>query len=396
MLRIFVTFILFLILFSGITFLLIQKPGFAIFNYGEFYIEIPLVKFSAAVFAFIALFYALYKLLSLIYNAPSRIQFIAARKKDKKAFIDTKEGLTKYILGDWAGSTKLLLRGADNTNKTCINYIWAARAAHHSGDYEARDKYLGNAKDCTPSASAALNVLQAELLLDQGLPEQALASLNQQRDEVISNPKIAMLITQAYLKLNDWEKLFELLPKLKSSRRLGAHAIEDIKKQTALGLLKKCKQKNPSITVESLSARFEDIILSNDELTVEYIEALRTDRKHEKASSLIINLVDKNWNSNLVRQFGLLKFKDPNKALKKAEKWIDHHTDDANLYLTLGRLCKHAKLWGKSKAYFESSLSRKPLAETYAELATLHEQLNELKEANRCAKKGLMLAAKIS
>ena len=161
-------------------------------------------------------------------------------------------------------------------------------------------------------------------------------------------------------------------------------------------MLKKSRNRIASIKVEDLSARFEDIILCNDELTIEYIEALRADKKHEKASSLIINLVDKKWNSNLVRQFGLLKFKDPNKALKRAEKWTEQHTDDANLYLTLGRLCKHAKLWGKSKAYFESSLSRKPLAETYAELAALHEQLNELKEANRCTKKGLMLAAKIS
>ena len=83
---------------------------------------------------------------------------------------------------------------------------------------------------------------------------------------------------------------------------------------------------------------------------------------------------------------------DAVQALNKVEKWAEHHTDDTYLYLTLGRICNKAQLWGKAKAYFESSLSRKPLAETYAELAALHEQLNEMDEAHRCAKKGLKIA----
>lgn len=395
MLRVFVTFIVFLMLFTGITFALAQKPGFAIFNYGEFYIEIPLVKFSAGIFIFIVIFYALYKFLSFLYNAPSRIQSATKHHKEHKAINDTNEGLIKYVLGDWPRSEKLLLRGAKNFDGTCINYMWAAHAAHNSGEYENRDKYIEKAMNCKPSALAALNVLKAEFLLDQGLPEQALASLSQQTDQVASNPKIAKLITLAYLKLNDWDKLFELLPKIESLQSLDKHSIEDIKRQTALGLLRNSRTNNTSLSIENISSQFEYIILSNDELTITYIEALRANNNNEKAISLTTNLIDKKWDSKLVRQYGLLHFKSPSKALTKAEKWIDHHTDDAYLYLTLGRLSKSAKLWGKAKAYFGSSLSRKPLAETYAELASLHEQLNEIKEAARCAKKGLKLATKI-
>ena len=124
-------------------------------------------------------------------------------------------------------------------------------------------------------------------------------------------------------------------------------------------------------------------------------EALRAHGKHETAASLITKTIEQNWNSEMIRQYGLLQFKDPSKALIKAEKWVERHTDDAHLYLTLGRLCKHAQLWGKAKAYLESSLSRKPLAETYAELAALHNQLNEKVEAHRCTQKGLMLATKV-
>jgi len=395
MFRILVIFILFLIVFAGIILFLMQEPGFVVFNYGNLSIEIPLVNFAIGLFFVITFIYVLSIFFRFLFNAPGRIQSAAIHRKQNKALNYTKEGLTKYILGDWNKSEKLLLRGANNSDKACVNYIWAARAAHHSGDYETRDQYLGKARNCTPDAKAALNVLQAELLLDQGLPEQALTSLSQQINEVRSNPKIAKLVALAYLRLNDWEKLSTLLSGLKSSKGLDKHAIEDIKKQTALGLLNICKVENSSIQVENISSQFEDTILRNDELTIAYIEALRAHGKYETADSLITKTIEQNWNSEIVRQYGLLQFKDPSKALTKAEKWVEHHTDDAHLYLTLGRLCKNAQLWGKAKAYFESSLSRKPLAETYAELATLHKQLNETEEAHRCAQKGLMLATKV-
>lgn len=395
MLRILIIFILFLVVFAGIVLFLMQETGFAIFNYGDLSIEIPLVNFAIGLFVIFTFLYVLFKLFSFLFNAPGRIQSATTHRKQNKALNNTKEGLTKYILGDWINSEKLLLRGAINSDKACVNYFWAARAAHYSGNYEARDEYLGKAKDCTPDAQAALNVLQAELLLDQDLPEQALASLSQQISDIRTNTKIAKLVALAYLRLNNWEKLSTLLPELKSSKGLDRHTIENIKKQTALGLLNLCKQKNSSIQVENISAQFEDIILCNDELTVAYVEALRTDGKYDMANSLITKIIDQNWNSELIRQYGLLHFKDPSKALIKAEKWVEHHTDDANLYLTLGRLCKHAQLWGKAKAYFESSLSRKPLAETYAELAALHKQLNEVEEAHRCTQKGLRLATKV-
>jgi len=121
---------------------------------------------------------------------------------------------------------------------------------------------------------------------------------------------------------------------------------------------------------------------------------LRKQGKHELAETTASAALEKNWCPKLVREYGLIDLKDPNQSLAKAEKWVEQHTNDENLYLTLGRICSKAQLWGKAKSYFESSLTRKPLAETYAELSALHEQLDEMDEAQRCAKKGLKLATR--
>ena len=393
MLRTLLLFIFFITVFTGIVLYLMQAPGSASFTYGELTIELPLVKFAIALFIVFVIFYLLFRILGWLFNAPKHIQAVVARHKQHRAIEDTKEGLTKFILGDWAQAEKLLLRGADNTDTACINYIWAANAAHQSGDYAARDHHLGMAKKCTPAAHSALNVLQAELLLSQGMPEQALASISQQSNKIRSNPKIAKLFASAYQQLNDWQKLAAIIPDLKKAKNFDRQDLSRIQTQTLLGLLS--ANKDDSEDIEKLGSQFKKIILEDNELTIAYVEALRTQEKHAVAATLINHALEKNWNTNLVRQYGLLELDDPNHALKKAETWVETHSNDANLYLTLGRLCKRAQLWGKAKSYLESSLSRKPLAETYAELAVLHEHLDETDDAQRCAKKGLKLAAQV-
>ena len=395
MLRTLIIFIFFLLTFAGITLFLMQETGFATFNYGDLNIELPLVRFVIGLFIFITILYFILRILSFLFNAPKRIQESASRSKQQKAINNTKQGLTKFILGDWDQSEKLLLKGANSLDSACINYIWAARSAHHAGDYEARDHHLGMAKKCTPDAHAALNVLQAELLLDQGLPEQALASLNQQTDNIRSNPKIAMLFATAYEKLNDWEKLLKIIPELNRTKGLDKKLLRKIEKQTILGLLNSDTEKTNTDITSKIRSQFKEVIASDRELTAAYAKALCRAGKDTEAEALISKSLNDAWDSKLVYLYGLLKLDDYTSALKNAEQWAQSHTNDPNLYLTLGRLCKRAQLWGKSKAYFESSLSRKPLPEAYAELAALHEQLDEVDDAYQCTKKGLKLATKV-
>ncbi len=395
MLRNLIIFIFFLLVFAGIVFFLMQEPGFAIFNYGGINIELPLVEFVIGLLIFIVALYLILRVLSFLFSAPKRIQKATARRKQLKAINQTKEGLTKFILGDWNQSEKLLLKGADNLDNTCINYIWAARSAHQAGDYETRDNHLAMAKKCTPEAHAALNVLQAELLLDQGQIEQALANLSQQSGQIRSNPKIAMLFATAYERLNDWGKLADIIPDLKKSKGLDKKLLNKIEKSTIHGLLDSGKDKSNAETIKQVGLQFHNIISTDPDLMVDYAEALHRIGAHTEAESFIAKNLDSNWDSRLIYLYGLLKLDDYSNALKNAERWAKTHTNDVNLYLTLGRLCKHSQLWGKAKSYFESSLSRKPLAEAYAELAALHEQLDEHDDAHQCTKKGLRLATKV-
>jgi len=51
--------------------------------------------------------------------------------------------------------------------------------------------------------------------------------------------------------------------------------------------------------------------------------------------------------------------------------------------LTLGRLARAGKLWGKAQSYFEASLSIQPTLAAHAELARLLQALDRADEARR-------------
>ncbi len=387
MIRTLLVFIFFLVVFTLAVFLAMKEPGFASFSYGDSEYTIRLVDFVIGLFILIPILYIFYKLISLLFNAPKFIHNKVDKRRQAKALHDTQQGLTKYIQGDWEQSEKLLLRSAENSESAMVNYIWAARAAHKRGDFSERDMHLAAAKKINPDETSALEVLQAEFSLEQQMPEQALASLSKHSNAIRSNSKIAALFANAYEQLKDWDKLAGIIPELKNSKNLDRQSYSHIEKQALKGLLR-----NDQNSAEELGMKFKDSILADKQLTVDYVSALRRQAKHELAESVAANSLNENWCSELVHEYGLIEFKDPAAALTKAEKWAEKHTDDANLYLSLGRICKKAQLWGKAKAYFESSLSRKPLAETYAELAALHEQLDEIEDAHRCTKKGLKIA----
>ena len=112
------------------------------------------------------------------------------------------------------------------------------------------------------------------------------------------------------------------------------------------------------------------------------------------AEQIIKTHLDNTWDEALIQEYGLLKIDNIDQRIKQSESWLQHHKESAGLLLTLGRLHKKQKLWGKAKNYLESSLSRRPLAATYAELAEIHEFLDENADAQRCAKKGLHIATR--
>ncbi len=107
------------------------------------------------------------------------------------------------------------------------------------------------------------------------------------------------------------------------------------------------------------------------------------------SDKLLVASLNKNWDEELVERYGQIEHPNLGSAIKLGEKWLLDHEKSPMLLLTLARLHREYKLWGKSKSYYNSSLNFLPSADVYLEFAEMLEELEEHDNAQICYKQGL-------
>jgi HemY protein len=101
--------------------------------------------------------------------------------------------------------------------------------------------------------------------------------------------------------------------------------------------------------------------------------------------------LNSSWHADLVERFGELQGESPQKQLAVAEKWLLSHSEDADLLLALGRICRRSELLGKSRDYLSAAVKLNPCPQTYLELAELLGTMNDQAGSAEMYRKGLLI-----
>jgi len=101
------------------------------------------------------------------------------------------------------------------------------------------------------------------------------------------------------------------------------------------------------------------------------------------AHRIIEEALERNWDGTLALLYGEREDRDALERLERAEKWLTDRPGEAELLLTLGRLCVQRELWGKAQSYLEASLATQPTQAAHIALARLYERLGRAEEAGR-------------
>ena len=385
--------ILFLLLLALIiaifAIVVLREPGFAVFSYGETTVEIPLVKFYFAVIALFIVLYILFRLLGYIFRLPGHLH----SKRQHKRQLEIMQGIESSILDasqfNWESAMRSSTTHVKHSPMKRAQQILAARFANNAGNMQAREKHLAKLRKLE-NGKALANSFEAEFALEDNNPDRALSLLRDQSKENIYNLNS---LARAYIETKNIEGAESVLPKL----HLHAGKTKRIKQTVLASLNWVINYYDENAQAERLAdlwKTYSKHIQSDTPLLRLYVHALSKNRQDVLAEQIITTQLKDQWDEQLIREYGVLALDNVEQRIKQAESWLSKHKESAGLLLTLGRLYKHEKLWGKAKSYLESSLSRKPLAETYAELADLHEFLDEPTEAQKCAKKGLHIATR--
>ena len=365
--------------------------GYALLAFGRTSVEMSLGTLLVLV---LITFFGLYLLTTFtvkLWTFPRRLREALARKRERRARRATTRGLIDFAEGRWAMSEKNLMRHAADSEMPLITYIAAARAAQLQGAHERRDAYLRRAFEQIPEAHVAVLLTQAELQIAHRQHEQALATLRRLQEVDPDHAFGLKLLANLYRKLGDWEALRALLPKLRDNPELSRKDVDKFESRAVAALLDRLDTKHGGPSAAVLWDGLPRRLRSDPDLVRAYARALIRSGEGVKAEEVLRDAIKETWDEELLALYGLAIGEDPKRQLARVEDWLAERGENAALLLTAGRLCVVAKLWGKARGYFESSIVLSGRPEAYEELGKLLRSLDD-PEALRAYSDGLAMS----
>lgn len=384
--------LLILLVAVSLSLLAYQDPGYVIIAWGYKTAELSLSLFIILAVISLVTFYLAMRLMVTGWNMPGAFKTWRQRQRQLRARRDTNKGLIELAQGNWTRAERYLVRHVSDSEIPLINYLSAARAAQKLAVPERRDNYLALAHKNMQGAGFAVQLTQAELQLVHGQLEQSLATLVQLHSTSPKHPHVLFLLARIYEMLKSWGDLKEIIPDLKKHKIINTEQLVELERVIHRELITIATQRGK---VDQLKAAWQAVpkaLRLDTEMAQHYTRCLLILDAHNDAELIVRDTVKRNLDDQLIYLYGLIESSDPDRQLAAAEGWLKGNENNPVILLTLGRLCKRNKLWGKARSYLDASIGVQARSDSYKELGQLMEQLEEPDKAASYFRQGLLLA----
>jgi len=374
---------------AWLIYLFTQKDSYVLIGFDNMVFTTS-VGFSLMVIALLLVVtYITYKLLKLVTG------FFQWRKRhrQKHAALQIKSALIALAEGNWQHAERQFGLVVDNDGGQLLGYLGAARAANALGNNDKRDDYLRLADQNTDGADIAVGITKAELQMDRGQLEQALATLMHLRTLAPTHVYIIEMMKTAYVKLSDWGHLVSLIPELRKYKIASPAELDQLECQARGELLKRIVKAKTADLESSVRDGLSNSLISQwesrskglqgeIELFTVFLQCQQQIGADHVAEQELRGLLPKFWNDELVNLYGLLKGADVKAQLLTAQGWLQERPNHEMLLLALGRLSMRNDQLAEAKNYFESSLNIRKSGEAYGELGRVLAQEGNQEASN--------------
>ncbi|MBT8084031.1 MAG: hypothetical protein HKN35_03270 [Woeseia sp.] len=365
---------------------LLEDPGYVVIQFRGYLVEMSV----PALTGFLVLLLLGVWMIVKILRVPRKLGEAAGRYRSNRAGSKLTRGMIAIAEGNFSKGEKLLSRSASVSDAPLLNYLEAARAAHLQGDEERRDDWLRQAFEKLPEAKNAVLLTQAELQLDGEQYEQALATLRKLDENSPNHGHALALMGKLYYRLSDWEKLRELMPRIKKHGRVDADTIQRWSVKVHCEELRHAAE--PKVAWRAVPRKLK----KNPELLEAHAHALIASGEQGLAEKSVSATLNRDWQAGLVKIYGDIKTDNATLQLKQAERWLKKHPEDPDLLLTSAKLSLRNELWGKARSYLEAAIAIRPTPDAYQEYGRLLHQLGEGEAAAEAYRAGLGLVTPLS
>ncbi len=348
-----------------------QGSGYLLIAVGEYTVEMPfVVAVILNLFAFVTLYFSI-AVLRMLLSTRSGVLGWAQNRRRRRGLNRTTHGLIAFVEGRWDFARKSLSKSAGNSSTPLVNYLFAARASAAMGDEKAVTSFLKQAELSTEGADVAIGLTQAELQINNGQYEQALATLLRAKKKVHHHPVVLGLLATVYQQLNDWDSLMKLLPALRKYSASSRQDVDALEREACCSMLVLGSDSglNELLTCwKSLPGTMK----KDSAVVACYAENLISVNSVADAERELRLQLHRSFDSRLITLYGLTANQQFDKQLAFAEKLLKSNPDSAALRLALGRICSHHGLTDKAATYFEQSNALEESTDAYAGLANLY------------------------
>jgi len=364
--------------------------GYALFVAPPYRVELSLNLLLVIALASFVTGYVLLRIVRRALGLPEEVRRYRQRQQQERARARQDAAVVALLEGRFGRARQFAEEALAVPQSSGLSALLGARAAIATREFAAADALLARPDAAVRSLAVPRLMLEAEMKLEQGQPQEALGILRTLRKEAGSHTAALRLELRALQAAGRYAEIPPLVDQLVKRKaysategefvRAAAHAEElAARVLDAEGLraywskLTDAEQRMPKIARAAARS----------------FMALGGDRD---AAVILAKSLEREWNSDLVALYAQCSPADGAPQLEQAERWLSQHRDDATLLYALGVLCERAQLWGKAQTYFEASLAVADTWRTRVALGELFARLNRDSDANAQLAAALKLA----
>lgn len=365
-----------------------REAGYLLVALGPWRVEMSLVVF-VALLALVAL--VLYVVISALMRAvavPGKVRRWQHKRRMARVRSDLTDGLLLLVEGDYEASQRRLTRRIERSDAPLVNYLAAAIAAQRHGDRENRDRYLTAAERSARRARPAVRLLQAQLQTEAGQWEEAQASLNDLLERQPDHRRVLELMADCCEALGDWERVEELLPRLRRQQIVPQERLQRLSRWSARERLTRAAAEGPAALENAWKDLHRPTRHDPDVLSV-YLDGLLVHGLYRAAEALLRKQLQKEWDEALLRRY--LTLPAESQIMHRIEQWLKERPEDPMLLYVAGVTALRQQLWGRAREYLEAAVARSARPEYFRALGALQEQLGEHEAARESYRRALDL-----
>lgn len=367
-----------------------QDPGYVLFAYGQWTVEMPMWIFALLFLALLILGYGLLRILHGIRNSRRTWRRWRAQQRLEKSMSAVHNGLLALTEGNLPAAEKAFNRASKRNPRAGSGYFLLSQLATSLNLPKLAQRYYDKAAASQPNAEVALGLTRAQLLAQSPATRaQAIANLQALHARYPKHKAVLQTLWDLHQQQQDLASSLALLPLCRQAGLFAGEEAQDKQKQMTVQLMQQYRNTADWPTLLALWDTLPRKYWYDAQVISQVSAALSATGKGQRAEKLIKKSLRKQYHPQLVIAYSQLTDIDQGKRLAQIEKWAPKHPDDPDLLFVLGKLCSDCRLWGKAKDYLERASAFRMDSEVCDALGNVLEHLKENRAAMDIYRQGL-------